>query len=235
MDDAEFNALQVKAAVTPQMEAWPEGDFEVSLTDGKPTATGELHWSTLRSCVDCTRTHVLKAFGAMAAIDEDRNLNPTGKAEKKREIATKAIADLEGSKSLEKARATVEHQVAKWNEQLGLIPKAPESVSAAMIHAEIRSHLAAMKVGDRVAFIDAHASEVAAAVLTAPSFLSGLTPAELGIVKQRIEAHANPEVAKAKAETTQALADAEQGWRSAIAQIRDRAGLGKVPQDGATA
>ena len=30
-----------------------------------------------------------------------------------------------------------------------------------------------------MAFIDAHATEVAAAVLTAPPFLSGLTPAEL--------------------------------------------------------
>ena len=39
-----------------------------------------------------------------------------------------------------------------------------------------------------MAFIDAHATEVAAAVhfgASAPAFLSGLTPAELGIVKQR--------------------------------------------------
>jgi hypothetical protein len=39
--------------------------------------------------------------------------------------------------------------------------------------------------------------------------LSGLTTAELGIVKQRIEARANPEIAEFKAETTRALADAE--------------------------
>jgi hypothetical protein len=80
-----------------------------------------------------------------------------------------------------------------------------------------------------LAFIDAHASEVAAAVLTASSFLSGLTPAELGIVKQRIEARANPELAKSKAETTRALADVEAGWRAAIRQISERA---KIPHDG---
>ena len=105
------------------------------------------------------------------------------------------------------------------------------SVGAAMVQAEIRSHLASVKAGDRIAFIDVHTTEVAAAVLAAPSFLSGLTPAELGIVKQRIEARANPELANAKAETTRALADAEASWRSAVRQIRERAGLGK-PLDG---
>ena len=59
-----------------------------------------------------------------------------------------------------------------------------------MIHAEIRSHLASLKAGERTAFIDVHATEGAAAVLAAPSFLSGLTPAERDVVKQRIEARA---------------------------------------------
>ena len=101
-----------------------------------------------------------------------------------------------------------------------------------MLHCEIRSHLASLKSGDRVAFIDAHATEVAAAVLSAPSFLSGLTPAELGIVKQRIEARANPEIAKAKAVAVNALAETERGRRNASNLIRARGGLEK-PYDGA--
>jgi hypothetical protein len=76
-----------------------------------------------------------------------------------------------------------------------------------------------------------HATEVAAAVLAAPSFLSGLTPAELGVVKQRIEARANLEIAEAKAETAKALQETEAGWRAAIRQISDRGGLGR-PHDG---
>jgi hypothetical protein len=133
---------------------------------------------------------------------------------------------------LDKARASVEDQVAKWNKQLGLTPKAPESVGDAMIQAEIRSHLASLKAGERMAFIDSHASEVAAAVLSAPSFLSGLTPAELGVARQRIEVRADPGIAAAKADTTRALADAEAGVRNAIRQISERGGLGKVPLDG---
>ena len=115
---------------------------------------------------------------------------------------------------------------------MGLTAEQPDTIGDAMIHAEIRSHLAALRPGDRMAFIDAHATEVAAAVLAAPSFLSGLTPAELGVVKQRIEARANPEIAEAKAESAKALTHTEQGWHAAIRQVSDRAGLGKLPHDG---
>jgi hypothetical protein len=93
---------------------------------------------------------------------------------------------------------------------------------------QLGSHLAALKAGERLAFIDAHASEVAAAVLTAPSFLSGLSPAELGVVKQQLEARANPEIAKAKVETLKALAELERGWRSAIRQNGERGGLDRT-------
>ena len=99
-----------------------------------------------------------------------------------------------------------------------------ESTGDAMLHCEIRSHLVGLKSGDRVAFIDAHASEVAAAVLSAPSFLSGFTTAELGVVCQRIEAH-NPAIASAKAETMKALEQCESGWRNAVREIRCRGGL----------
>jgi hypothetical protein len=101
-----------------------------------------------------------------------------------------------------------------------------------MVQCEIRSHLASLRSGDRLAFIDAHASEVVDAVLSAPAFLSGLTPAELGIVKQRIAARTNPELAAAKAATVTALAETERGCRNAANQIRTRGGLEK-PLDGA--
>jgi hypothetical protein len=171
------------------------------------------------------------AFAKMAAVDDDETLSPAGKDLKKKEIAEAAIAGFEKSKTLAAARASVEAQTKKWDKDLGLVPEQPATIGAAMIQAEIRSHLAAMRAGERMSFIEAHTSDVAQAVLNAPSFLSGLTTAELGVVKQRIEARANPEIAKAKTETTRALANAEAGWRSAVRQISERAGLGK-PLDG---
>jgi hypothetical protein len=65
-------------------------------------------------------------------------------------------------------------------------------------------------------------------VLTAPSFLSGLTPAELGIVKQCVAARTNPEVAAAKQATTKALSETEAGWRAAARQISARGCLTQV-------
>ena len=193
---------------------------------------GDPHWAALHDAVYEARECTLKALGSMAAVDEDKSLSLTGKAEKKREIATKAITALSKSPRLVKARSAVEVQVERCNEKLGLTPKAPEGVGAAMIAAEVRAHLAAMKPAERLAFVDAHASEVGDAVLSAPAFLSGLTPAELGVVKHRIEQRTDPAAAAAKAEALAALAELERGWRNAFNQIRECGGLEK-PFDGA--
>ena len=232
MDDYQFELLQIKAAVCPSKDGWPSPDVQVSIMGDKPTISGGmLHWSALHAAVDDARERVTKAFAKMAAIDGDRNLSPAGRDLKKREIADATIAGFQKAKTLADARYSVERQISKWDKQLGLAPEQPSTIGDAMIHAEIRSHLASLKAGERMAFIDAHTADVAAAVLAAPSFVSGLSPAELGIVKQRIAVRANPELAKSKAETTRALADAEASWRSAIRQISERVGLGR-PHDG---
>ena len=231
MDDYQFELLRIKAAVCPAKDGWPSPDVQVSILGDKPTIKGgALHWSALHAAVDDARERVTKAFAKMAAIDDDKSLSSAGKDLKKKEIADAAIAGFEKAKTLSSARDSVEHQISKWDKQLGLTLEQPATIGDAMIQAEIRSHLASLKAGDRMAFIDTHATEVAAAVLAAPSFLSGLTPAELGVVKQRIEASVNPEIAQAKAETAKALAHAEQGWRAAMRQISDRGGLGR-PHD----
>ena len=232
MDDYQFELLKIKAAVCPSKDRWPSPDVQVSIMGDKPTISGGmLHWSALHAAVDDARGRVTKAFAKMAAIDGDRNLSPAGRDLKKREVADAAIASFENAKALAGARDSVERQISKWDKPLGLTPEQPCTIRDAMIPAEIRSHLAALRPGDRMAFIDAHAIAVAAAVLAAPSFLSGLTPAELSVVKQRIEARANPEIAAAKAETAKALLETEAGWRAAIRQISERGGLGR-PHDG---
>jgi hypothetical protein len=58
--------------------------------------------------------------------------------------------------------------------------------------------------------------------------LSGLSAAEVGVVRQQIAERINPLVARAKSDTLQALADVEQGWRNAVRQIAERGGLTQV-------
>jgi len=229
MDDYQFELLRIKAAVCPSKDRWPSPDVQVSIMGDRPTIKGgALHWSALHAAVEDARDRVTKAFAKMAAIDGDRNLSPAGRDLKKREIADAAVASFEKAKTLARARDLVARQVSKWDQQLGLTPEQPATIADAMIQAEIRSHLAALKPGDRMAFNDAHANAVAAAVLAAPSFLSGLSPAELGIVKQRAEVRTNRDIAKAKAETAKALQETEAGWLLAIRQITERGGLGRT-------
>ena len=80
-----------------------------------------------------------------------------------------------------------------------------------------------------MAFINAHIEEVGSALISAPAFLSGLTPAQLKDVQHLAEQSVNPEVAAAKKAATTDLSDAEAGWRAAIRLISERGGL---PQSG---
>ena len=168
MDDYQFEFLQIKAAVTPQKDNWPPGDIQVSIMGDKPTVKGgALYWSALHACVDDARNRVVQAFAKMAAVDGDKNLT-VGKESKKKGIAEAAITDLAKSKTLSAARDSVEHQITKWNEEIGLTPKTPATIGESVQLTEIRSYISAMK-GNRVDFVAKHAGDprVVAAVLGA--------------------------------------------------------------------
>jgi hypothetical protein len=108
--------------------------------------------------------------------------------------------------------------------------RTPMNFAEAMVGAEIRAHLAAMKEG-RLGFLEKHVPDpvVAGAVLGAPGFLSGLNENEVTFVKQRVEQHVAPKIAKARDDTVQAMKEAEQGWQRAKDKIGERAGLSKGP------
>ena len=108
--------------------------------------------------------------------------------------------------------------------------KPPSNIAEATVHAQIRDRLAAMKDG-RMGFLEKNATDpvVAAALLTAPPFLSGLSDAELALVKHKVEQHVSPEIAEARDATLKAMKEAEAGWQRAIDKIAERAGLTKTP------
>jgi hypothetical protein len=131
--------------------------------------------------------------------------------------------------SLTRARDSVQQQQTRWEKELGLVPEQPTTLAESVQLSEIRAHVAGIK-DNRVGFITKHADDprVVAAVLGAPAFLSGLTDAEMGVVKSEIAKRVNPKLAASKDEALSALADVERGWRNASNQIRSRAGLEKV-------
>jgi hypothetical protein len=161
----------------------------------------------------------------MAAIDDDKNLSAAGKESKKKGIAEAAISDFEKSKTLSAARDSVAHQITKWDEEIGLTSKTPPTIGESVQLTEIRSYISAMK-GNRVDFLAKHAGDprVVAAVLGAPAFLSGLTDADINIVKSQVTNRLAPEIAEARAERQRRCkrpkpVGARRSGRSAIAVV----------------
>ena len=146
-----------------------------------------------------------------------------------RAIAEAAIAALEKSGSLDKARAAVEQQIQKWNKNLAPPPVDPT------VAAEIRQHVSRLKDGDRLPFVTKNISEAGPALLQAPAFLSGLSAQEVAIARNHFERTVNPEVASAKAQALDALQHCEAGWRNAANTVRASAGLDNVGNGGASA
>jgi hypothetical protein len=74
---------------------------------------------------------------------------------------------------------------------------------------------------------------VLSALLSAPSFLSGLSDAEVLAAKAKAESFMPKEVAEAKAATVRAMAETEKGWSKAISLIGEKADLVKDARTGA--
>ena len=166
----------------------------------------------------------------MDEIDRNSDLSAEGKERRGRQAAAQAIAEFEGSKTLARAREAVTYVMDQWNAKVGLVVKPPSNIAEATVHAQIRDRLAAMKDG-RMAFLEKNATDpvMAAALLTAPPFLSGLSDAELALVKHKVEQHVSPEIAEARDATLRALKEAQVGWQRAIDKIGETAGLTKCP------
>ena len=216
MNNQEFSELQLRATIVPEAERWPD-DL--------------LHWQRMKAAVMEARERVSKAYSQIDEIDRNADLSPEGKERQYKKAAAQEIADFEASKTLVRARGTVAQVVEQWNAKVGLAVKPASNIAEATVHAQIRDRLAAMKDG-RMGFLEKNAADpvVASAILTAPSFLSGLSDVELAVVEHKVEQHVAPEIAGARDATLKALEQAEQGWQRAIDKIGERAGLTKGPE-----
>ena len=101
MEDAEFEALKVRAAVCPSSDSWPTPSLEgMSIKGDRPTLPVDFYWSVLLDTVADARERVLRAYGAMAGVDADKNLSREGKAAEKAKIAKDAIASFASRRAL---------------------------------------------------------------------------------------------------------------------------------------
>ena len=216
MNDQDFSELELRATIVPEQVRWPAPEY--------------VHWQRLHELADEARERMRKAHKQMVEIDRNADLTPEGKERQRRKVAAQAIAEFEASKTLARAREAVTYVMDQWNAKVGLVVKPPSNIAEATVHAQIRDRLAAMKHG-RMGFLQKHATDpiVASALLTVPSFLSGLSDAELALVKHKVEQHVSLEIAEARDATLKAMKEAEAGWQRAIDKIGERAGRTKIP------
>ena len=202
MNEKDFFELELRAQIVPQQARWP--------------APEHVHWQRLHAVADEARERVSNAYMLMDEIDRNADLSPEGKDRQRRQVAAQAIADFEASKTLARAHEAVTQVDEQWAAKVGLTVKPASNIHEATVHSQIRDRLAAMK-NDKMGFLEKNASDpiVAAAILTAPSFLSDLSDAELALVKHKVEQHVSPEIAEARTATLKAMKEAEAGWRRA--------------------
>ena len=193
--------------------------------------TEHLHWQRLGAAADEARSRLGKFLEAVDETGADGRLSREGKAEERKKAAEKALAAFDGSKTLERARESVASVMASWEAKITKLVQPAKDHGEAVTHAQIRDRLSSMKdTKERMSFLERHGADptLANAVLSAPSFLSGLNEVELAFVRSKVEARAlPPEVIEAKAALAKALREVEVGWERAKAKIASGGGLEK--------
>jgi hypothetical protein len=111
-----------------------------------------VHWQRLHKAANEARERVSRAHTQMDEIDRKADLSREGKERQHRRIAAQAIADLEASKTLARARTAVELAVAKHNVEQHVsseITEARDATLKAMKEAEAGWQKAIDKIAER--------------------------------------------------------------------------------------
>ena len=118
-------------SITPQQVRWP--------------APENLHWQRLHEAANESRDRVSKAYIQMDEIHRHRDLSREDKERQRRKAWAQAIADFEASKTLARARETVESAVAKHD----IKPEGRDAMRKAMKEVEGGWSRAMDKIGER--------------------------------------------------------------------------------------
>jgi hypothetical protein len=99
MNDEAFFDLQLRMMIVPKQASWPAPEL--------------LHWQKLHAVANEARERVSRAYMQMDEIDRNSELSRDGKYRQRRKIAAQALAELEASRTLVRARDAVRY-VTEW-------------------------------------------------------------------------------------------------------------------------
>jgi hypothetical protein len=210
--DKEFAELQLKA-ICPNADQWP---------------TEFLHQKALVAAANEARAFVRDAFTKLDQIDANRDLTPEAKKLQRAKLATEILVKMQASQTPSRVREAVEDVIQKWQQKIDANLKPATDAQQVSVYSQVRDRLYNMK-GGRLSWLEGNMDDtLMSAVLTAPAYLSGLTEAEYGFVRQQLERRAPPEIVDARTLTKEMLAEVERGWRAGMHKIGVRGGLHKA-------
>jgi hypothetical protein len=136
MSDKEFAELELRAVICPRQCQWPKAEY--------------VHWRKLHEAANEARARVSKAYAQMDETDRNTDLSGDGKYRERSKTADEAIADFEASKTLVRARETVELALVKRNSEQHVSPEIAQD-SEAMLKALKEVERAWQRAMDKIA------------------------------------------------------------------------------------
>jgi hypothetical protein len=212
MDDTQFFELQL-ASLFPSASKWPS-EFT--------------HQRTLLGAVNEATELMRRAQGKLNHIAANKDLTPEAKKRQWAELAAEVIAELEGSATLIRAREAAEHALQRYEEQISSKLTPATDAATVGVHTQIRDQLRAITdPKDRMNFLARNGNDLAliSAVLSAPAYVSGISDAELALLRRNLEQHTDSAIIHERDFVRTALAEVERGYRAARSRISKQAGL----------
>lgn len=184
-----------------------------------------LHWAALRECIDSIRAMLRDLNVRMGDIEGNTDLSPNGRARQLTDAASSALSKLENYQPLTKAMQLAEGRITALKEKTTPLPKTPATAAEIVIASDIRRHIAGQENPSHAAWKLSSDPRVIAAILQAPSFLSGLTDEDVANIRNAAVKAAHPDQVREIAEIENALRVCQKAIASAQRKIAQRANM----------
>lgn len=179
-----------------------------------------IQWQAMRQVVTEARAIVAEAGDAIDQAKADHDLTVEAKARRISRAALDGIAKLDSLPSLARAEKLVAEFLEGQKTRMPTKITPPSTLHDVQVASEIRAWISRQKSTMAAAMQHATDPVVMGAVLTAPGFLSGLSPEAMNAVRGAAENAINPEAVSIRKANEDAIAEC----RAAIVQAKSKIG-----------
>jgi len=207
MTDAEL-ALRIM----PTSARWPSAATHKTIA-----------WDQLREAREQLRVFVRNVDHQCATFEQDRDLSADGIVHRRSDLGRKAVDELEDWPPLIAAEKTVAKNIDDLEAKMVALPSPPKDATemtlalAVAEHLKVQKHPASWLLDHGLA--DARVLQPA---MHLPRFLTGLSAAELGVIREKARRALHPVQAQHQDDLKRALADLRSGVEATRRLLRER-------------